>query len=253
MWVRRFLMLLSVVGIASLCPPAQAQEDQTLSPKQAEAVRRVIRDYLMEHPEVLQEALEALRDKMRQQAEVDSRHNIESYKADLFDNKDDPVSGNAKGDLTIVEFFDYNCAFCKSSYDGLMDTVKSDGKIKLVFKELPILTEDSVVAARIALSAKKQGKYDDVHRAFMKFRGKLDSKTAYRLAGEAGVNLDQVKKDEASPEFDKLLRRNQELAHALGVEGTPAFIIGDRLVAQALDASTLKQLTEVARRTKPIQ
>ena len=253
MSLRRFLMLLSVVGFAAIQHPALAQEDQSLTPKQAEAVRRVIRDYLMEHPEVLQESLEALREKMRQQAESDARKNIDAYKADLLDNKDDPSTGNAKGDLTIVEFFDYNCAFCKASYDGLMEAVHADGKVRLVFKELPILTEDSVVASRIALAAKKQGKYDDVHRAFMKFRGKLDDKTAYRLAAETGLNMEQAKKDEAAPEFDKLLRRNKELARTLGVDGTPTFIIGDRIVAQALDAASLKQLMEVARKAKPAQ
>ena len=254
MMVRRLMMVLALVGLTFVHHPALGQEDQTLSPKQAEAVRKVIRDYLMEHPEVLQEALEALRDKMRQQAEADARKSIDTYKSELFENKDDPVTGNAKGDVTIVEFFDYNCAFCKSTYDALMDTVRADGKVKLVFKELPILTADSLVASRIALAARKQGKYDDLHRAYMKFRGKLDEATAFRLAGEVGLNMEQVKKDMTSPEFDKLLRRNKEIAHVLGVDGTPTFIIGDRIVAQAMDAPTIKQLIEISRKTvKPGQ
>ena len=254
MMVRRFLLMLAVVGFAFVQHPALGQEDQTLTPKQADAVRKVVRDYLMEHPEVLQESLEALREKMRQQAEADSRKNIDTYKAELFDNKDDPVTGNAKGDVTIVEFFDYNCAFCKASYDALLDTVRGDGKVKLVFKELPILTEDSIVASRIALAAKRQGKYDDLHRAYMKYHGKLDEKNAYRIAGEVGLNMEQVKKDISAPDFDKLLRRNKEIAHILGVDGTPTFIVGDRVVPQAVDAATLKQLIDIARKTvKPGQ
>ncbi len=248
MLLRRFLMIMAVIGISFSAPVASAQEDQALTPKQAEAVRRVIRDYLMEHPEVLQEALEALHEKVRQAQEADSRKNIETYRAELFDNKDDPSTGNAKGDVTIVEFFDYNCAYCKASYDGLMDTIRADGKTRLVFKEFPILTDESIVASRIALAAKKQGKYDDVHRAFMKYRGKLDEKTAYKLAADAGVNVDQAKKDMASPDLDKLLRRNKEIAHSLGVEGTPTFVIGDRIIPQAVEASTLKQLIELTRK-----
>jgi len=254
MLARRFYMILAVIVLAMTPQFAPAQEDQALTPKQAEAVRRVIRDYLMEHPEVLQEADEALREKDRQMAEADARKNIETYRSELFDNKDDPSFGNPKGDVTIVEFFDYNCAYCKSSYDSLLDTIKADGKVRLVFKEFPILTDDSFVASRIALAAKKQGKYDDVHRAYMKYRGKLDEKTAYKLAAEAGINMDQAKKDMSSPELDKLLRRNKEIAHVLGVDGTPTFIIGDRIIPQAVEASTLKQLIEIARKgVKPGQ
>ena len=248
MMVHRFLLILAVIGCVFTGSPARAQEDQALTTKQAEAVRKVIRDYLMEHPEVLQESLEALREKMRQQAEADARKSLDTYRSELNDNKDDPATGNPKGDVTIVEFFDYNCAFCKSSYDAVLDTVKADGKVRLVFKEFPILTDDSIVASRIALAAKKQGKYDDLHRAYMKYRGKLDEKNAFKIASDLGLNIEQIKKDMAAPEFDKLLRRNKEIAHALGVEGTPTFIVGDRIVPQAVEASTLKQLIEIARK-----
>ena len=169
----------------------------------------------------------------------------------MNDNKDDPATGNPKGDVTIVEFFDYNCAFCKSSYDAVLDTVKADGKVRLVFKEFPILTDDSIVASRIALAAKKQGKYDDLHRAYMKYRGKLDEKNAFKIASDLGLNIEQIKKDMAAPEFDKLLRRNKEIAHALGVEGTPTFIVGDRILSSALDQATMKQLIDVARKANP--
>ena len=256
MTLPRFLACVSVfatIAFASLTStlPASAQEDQTLSPKQVEAVRKVMRDYLMEHPEVLQEAIEALREKMRVQAEDDARNNIEAYKADLLNNKDDPVTGNAQGDVTVVEFFDYNCAFCKATYDALMESVKADGKVRVVFKEFPLLSDESALASKLALAARKQNKYDDLHRAYMKYRGKLDEKTVYRLAQEAGVNLDQAKKDMAGPEIDKQIHRNKELARALNIEGTPSFVIGDRIVPQAMDAQTIKQLIEVARKAKP--
>ena len=244
----RLALVCLLAGIFALPMPVRAQEDQTLSPKQADAVRHVVHDYLMEHPEVIQEAIEALREKMRQQTEADARKNIETYRAELFDNKDDPVTGNAKGDVTIVEFFDYNCAYCKATYDGLMETIKNDGKVRLVFKELPILTEESGIAAKVALVARKQGKYDDMHRAFMKFRGRLDEKAIFRLAGEVGLNVDQLKKDITAPELDKMIRRNKEIANALGIDGTPSFIFGDRIVSQALEAATVKQLIDVTRK-----
>jgi protein-disulfide isomerase len=249
--VWRILAVLILVGWSFTLNSAQAQEDKYVT---ADGVRKIVRDYLMEHPEVLQESIEALREKMRLQAETDARKNIGIYKSEMFDNKDDPVMGNPKGDVTIVEFFDYNCAFCKATYDALMDTVKADGKVRVVLKEFPILTDDSALASRIALSAKKQGKYEDLHRAYMKYRGKLDEKTAYKLAADVGLNMEQVKKDMASGDFDKLIRRNKEIARALGVDGTPTFIIGDRIVPQAIEASTLKQLIDLARKNeKPAQ
>jgi protein-disulfide isomerase len=250
MIAKTFAAILLAAGVALAAVPAHAQEDQSLSPKQAEAVRKIIKDYLMQNPEVIGEAIEALREKMRVQAEVDAKKAIEARKDELTKNADDPVAGNPKGDITLVEFFDYNCGFCKQTYDGLWDAVKADGKVRVVLKEFPILGPDSVTAARIALVAKAQGKYDDVHRAFMKYRGRLDEKTAFRLAAEAGLKEDQLRKDISAPEIDKQLKRNMDLATALEIGGTPAFVVGDKVVQSALDQATLKQLFDVARKPK---
>ena len=184
---------------AAVTQPAAAQQDPALSDQQVEAVRKMVKAYLMEHPEVISDAVEALREKMRVQAETDAKKAIDTYKDELNNAKDDPVAGNPKGDVTLVEFFDYNCGFCKQTMDAMFEAAKADGKVKLVFKEFPILTDNSVVAARVALAAKKQGKYDEIHRAFMKFRGRLDEKEVWKLAAEAGLNIDQIKRDMARP------------------------------------------------------
>jgi protein-disulfide isomerase len=118
----------------------------------------------------------------------------------------------------------------------------------VIFKEYPILGPDSVIASRVALVAKAHGKYDEVHRAFMKFRGRLDEKTVFRLVGEVGLNADQVRKEMNSPEIDKQLKKTLDLAHALDIGGTPTFIIGDRLVSSALDQPTFRQMIDLARR-----
>ena len=249
MFAKIFTALIVAAGLTfGLAHSAAAQEDQALSQKQVEAVRKVIKDYLMEHPEVIHEAIEALRVKMQLDAEADAKKAITSYKDELFDGKDDPVAGNPKGDVVLVEFFDYNCSYCKQSMDALFDSVKADGKVKVVFKEFPILTEDSETAARAALAARKQGKYEETHRAFMKYRGRLDEKQLFRLAGDAGVNVEQMKKDMGSPEIDKQLSRNQEIAHALQINGTPSFVIGNRILSQALDQQEFKQLFDATRK-----
>lgn len=245
---------LMVSGLALVSLPAAAQE-APLTPKQTEAVRKVVRDYLMEHPEVLGEALEALREKMRAQAEADAHKMLEARKDEILKNPDDPQGGNLKGDLTVVEFLDYNCGFCKQAFDPLWEAVKADGKVRVVIKEYPILGPDSVLAARVALVAKaqSQAKYDEVHRAFMKFRGRLDEKAIYKIAGEQGFNVEQLKKDVANTELDAKLKKNFDLARSLDIGGTPTFIIGDRIISSALDQATFKQLMDAARRTQAKQ
>ena len=241
---------LLALGIAFTAVPAAAQENMPLSPKQVDAVKKVVRDYLMEHPEVLGEALEALREKMRGEAEADAQRMLEARKDEILKNPDDPVAGNLKGDVVLVEFFDYNCGFCKQSFDALWDAVKADGKVRVVLKEFPILGPDSVIASRVALVAKaqNQAKYDEIHRSFMKFRGRLDEKTIFRLAGEAGFNVEQLKKDISAEDIDRQLKGNMDLSHSLDIGGTPTFIIGDRILSSALDQPTLKQLIDVARK-----
>jgi protein-disulfide isomerase len=248
MFVKTFAAILIAAGIGMASLPAVAQEDAPLTPKQVDGVQKIIRAYLLEHPEVISDAVEALREKMRAQSEADSKKAILSYKDELFDSKDDPIAGNPKGDVTLVEFFDYNCGFCKQTMDAMFDAAKADGKVKIVLKDFPILTDDSTIAARVALAAKKQGKYDDIHRAFMKYRGRLDEKAIWHVAADTGLNIDQIKRDMGSPDIDKQLRRTRELAHDLDIGGTPAFIIGDRIMSGALDQQVLKQLFEVNRK-----
>lgn len=244
---------LLVLGLAFSATPAAAQENMPLSPKQVDAVKKVVRDYLMEHPEVLGEALEALREKMRAQSEADAHRMLEARKDEIVKNADDPVGGNVKGDVTVVEFFDYNCGFCKQTFDAVWDAVKADGKTRIVLKEFPILGPDSVIASRVALVAKaqSQAKYDEIHRSFMKFRGRLDEKTIFRLAGEAGMNVEQLKKDIGGADIDRQLKKTADLARALDIGGTPTFIVGDRILSSALDQATMKQLIDVARKANP--
>ena len=242
-----------VLGLTLAAAPARAQEDQTFNAQQTEAIRKIVRAYLMEHPEVIGEAVEALREKMRVQAEADAKKTIEARKDEIFNAKDDPVFGNPKADVVLVEFFDYNCPYCKVVLDPMIEAVKADGKARVVFKEMPILSEDSLTAARVALAAKKQGKYDEVHRAFMKYRGKLDDKAIFRLAGEAGANVDQLKKEMMAPEIDAQIKKNVALAHALDISSTPSFIVAGadgsapRTLSGAVEGQVFSQLIKLTR------
>lgn len=241
----------AVAALMAVAPvAAQAQEKQPLSSEQTEAVRKVVRDYIMEHPEIIGDAIEALREKQRLAAEAEAKKTLTERKADLYNDPDSPSVGNQKGDVTIVEFMDYRCGYCKSVHDGLLEAVKADGKVRLVYKDFPILGPDSVLAARAALAAREQNKYEELHNALIKFRGPLNEQAILKLATDTGLNAEQLKKDMADPKVENTLRKNFELARALDLSGTPAFIIGDRLIPGAADQATIKQLIDQARKPK---
>jgi len=250
MMLRSLAALLVAGSLSLLAPAAQAQEDQPLNPKQQEAVKKLVHDYIMENPSIIAEAIEALREKEQLAAENDAKKAITDRSRDIFDNPASPVLGNAKGDVTIVEFFDYRCPYCKAMADSIFDTVKTDGKVKLVMKDLPVLGPDSVLAARAALAARNQKKYEELHKALMHVKGPLNEQVILKTAAEAGLNAEKLKKDMDDPQIDKAIDDNLQLAHALGVNGTPAFIVGDQLIPGAMPPAALKQLIDQARKPK---
>lgn len=245
------LAAVAVAALLAASPAAQAQEDQPLSPKQAEAVRKVVRDYIMANPEIIRDAIEALREKQRLEAEEEARKALVERSKEIFEDPDSPVLGNPQGDVTLVEFFDYRCTYCKAVTDTVFDTAKADAKLRLVFKELPILGPESVFAAKAALATRAQGKYEEFHRAMMKARGMVNEESILKTAQGVGLDVEKLKKDMAAPEIEAQLKRNMDLARSLDINGTPAFIIGDRIIPGAVDGDTMKKLIEQSR--KPIE
>lgn len=247
----KFLVTAALATLVALSPMrAQAQEDQSLTPKQVEAVKKVVRDYIMANPDIIAEAIEALREKQRLAAEAEAAKALLERSNEIFQDPDAPVAGNPQGNITVVEFFDYRCTYCKSVADTLFEVVKEDGNVRLVFKEFPILGPESVLASRAALASRAQGKYEGFHRALMKIRGVVNEAAIMKAAAEAGLDVDKLKKDMEAPEIEAILKRNIELARALDIGGTPAFIIGDRIIPGAVDRGTLKNLIEQARKPK---
>ncbi len=159
----------------------------------------------------------------------------------------DPVLGNPDGDVTIVEFFDYQCGYCKTMTGPLMELVRDDGRIRLVLKEFPILGPESALAARASLAAGRQGKYEPFHMALMGLRGRLNEGAIWQVAAETGLDLDRLRKDMAAPEITAVIEANYRLAQALGIEGTPAFAIGNALVPGAAPREHLAGLVQKAR------
>jgi protein-disulfide isomerase len=230
------LLLLPAIGAAAADAPDKQALDQA------------IRSYLLEHPEVIIQSLEKYQQKQREAQEKASNEALNSRKDDLYNHPMTPISGDPKGDVTIVEFFDYQCGYCKRAMPTVLEIQKEDPKLRIAWKDLPILGPASEFAARAAMAAKRQNKYLDFHVAVMGNRGPLTQDTVFQLAGKAGINVERLKHDMQDPAIEKYLHENLLLAQQLGITGTPGFVIGGKLVPGAIDKSQMKELIAEARK-----
>ena len=223
-------------------------EHKSASPAQAE-IEGVVHQYLLEHPEVILEAVEVLRARERAATTENARAQITAQRETIINDPTSPVAGNPDGDVTLVEFFDYHCGYCKRVMPSVLKLLDEDSGIRLVYKEFPILGPQSVTAARAALAAHMQDeeKYLEFHVAMMSSRARLTEDRVLQMAREMGFNIDRLKADMSSPEVDKTIARNLELAQKLGITGTPRFVIGDQIVPGAVSLETLKELVRQAR------
>ncbi|WP_300299773.1 DsbA family protein, partial [Ferrovibrio sp.] len=236
-----FVLLLALPTLAQVQTPAFPAEQRA-------AVRDVlvdnpeVLDVLLRHPEILQEASHVLAKKAEAQ-----RQALTSNAKALFDDGVSYVAGNPKGDVTLVEFFDYRCPYCKQVVPAIQTLLKEDAKLRVVFKELPVLGPDSVIAARAAIAALQQdkgAKYLVFHHAMMDFRGQLTEAEVFRMAGASGLDLAKLKADMASPKVEQVIRANLALAEKLGINGTPGFVIGQELVPGAISLDAMRQLVK---------
>ena len=203
---------------------------------------KAIREYLMANPEVLVEAMQELERKQDSQRDTVAQKAIQENRAGLMNDPESPIHGNPNGDVTIVEFSDYQCPYCKRAHTTVKSVLAADSKVKLVFKDLPILGEPSRIAALAALAARAQNKHLALHDALMEFSGKLDRDRIMEIAGSVGLDVARLQKDMDDPKLKEIIERNMALASALGVRGTPAFVIGNQFVPGAVDADTLKRM-----------
>ena len=238
------LLLCALVAAAGRPAAAEA-----LTPHQKSAVDREIHDYIMNHPDVLLDALKAAQEKSDAETAAQASRMIVQDHKQLFDDPDDLVAGNPKGTATIVEFFDYRCPYCKQLQPTLDALLDEDSKLRVVYKEFPILGEASVFATRAALAARQQGKYAAFHRAMMATKGDVTDATVLKVAATVGLDLDKLKADMRSPDIDHIIEANYKLASALGIDGTPGLIVGNTLIPGAVDIGTLRKDIAAARKS----
>jgi protein-disulfide isomerase len=218
---------------AAAAPAPVKTAEATPSGLQRKDVEAIIKEYLLNNPELLldmQNALEAKMDKL--QAERTAAY-VKSNPAEIFRSASSPVVGNVKGDVPVVEFFDYNCGYCKRAFGDVARLLDKDKQVRVILKELPILSKGSEEAARVALAAKMQGKYWEFHRAMLESSGQANEASALRIAEKIGVDVARLKKDMASAEVKKEIDATRALAQKLGIQGTPHFLVGDKIIPGA--------------------
>ncbi|MDE4099921.1 DsbA family protein [Phaeobacter gallaeciensis] len=230
------------LAMAALLPvPALSQElDEA-------RVRELVLETIRENPEIVMEAV-ALLEKQQADAQAETQAEVLRSQRDLIERDPNaPVLGNPEGDVTVVEFFDYNCPYCRRVKPEVRALIEEDPNIRLVYREWPILGDGSVFAAKAALAARAQGKYEEFHWAMMAIKGRAQEATVLRVAEEVGLDLEQLKKDMEAPEVAEHIATSMRLTQALGFNGTPSFVVGDALVPGFVEKDQLSELVSTAR------
>src|SRR6185503_13943904 len=202
-------------------------------------------------PEVLQDAMSELEKKQAADEAAKNQAAVKDNAETIFNSPRQVVTGNPQGDVTFVEFFDYNCGYCKRAMDDMFALMKTDPKLRVVLKEFPVLGPGSVEAARVAVAVRMQDKtskkYLEFHQKLLGGRGAADSARALAVAKEVGIDMDRLAKDMKSGEVDKTLQQDFKLAEALGLNGTPSYVIGEDVVVGAVGLEALRQKVNNAR------
>ncbi|MDC1067121.1 DsbA family protein [Alphaproteobacteria bacterium] len=204
-----------------------------------EKIEQIIENFLIKNPQLLRSVL----DNYKKDTELEKKKNaIESLKS-----LKNPGIFQKNADVTIYEFFDYNCGYCKSVVKTIMETISEDKRINVVFVEFPILSQESYTAAVAALASQKQNLYNKFHLSLMKIRGKVDNEKVFKTANEIGLDIQKLKIDMNNSHIAKRLKQNREIAKLLNLNGTPAFIIGDVIYPGALTKENLKEIIKKVR------
>jgi protein-disulfide isomerase len=248
--IPKMIRFAGAAGVASLMLVAAAPAaEPSFSESQKTAIEQIIRDYLVSHPEVLQEAITEL-DKRQAAADTEkAKAAVATNAATIFDSTRQVVLGNAKGDVTLVEFFDYNCGFCKGALPQMLTLLKDDTNLRVVLKEFPVLGPGSVEAAKVAVAVRMQDKtgkkYLDFHQKLLGGRGQADNARALAVAKEVGMDMGRLEKDMASDEVRVSLEESLKLAETLGLNGTPSYVVGNDVVIGAVGLALRSKISIV--------
>ena len=242
------LAVLPLVAIAALPAASAAATDPVFNDAQKSAIEAVVHDYLLQHPDVMIEALRIANAKLKDEVKDKTAAEVKKHWKELVDDPQTPSLGNPKADVTIVEFFDYQCPYCKADEEVVQKLLGQDKKLRIAYKDLPLLGPGSSTAAHAALAARLQHKYDAFRLVMLNMKGQISDETVFVVAKAVGLDTNRLKKDMETPEVDQQVQANVALAKALQITGTPTFVVGSQVVEGAIDLSGLKELVAGARK-----
>lgn len=234
----------ALLAATLLMAPLAASAQDVVS---EDRVRELVRETLLENPEILIEVFAVLDERAAEDESAARAGAISQQQFILEQDPNAPVLANADGDVTIVEFFDYNCPYCRRVKPTIESLIEADPDIRIVYREWPILGEGSVFAARAALASREQGLYEDFHWALMGMTGRAEERSVLMIAREVGLDIEQLRVDMEAADVQEHIDTSMRLAELLGVTGTPAFIIGDNLIAGAVEQDILQQAVDEVR------
>ncbi len=211
----------------------------TASPDVADAA---IERYIRAHPEVIEQSLQAMEAKREAEQKERQKVALKTKQDELLHDPLSPISGNPKGEITLVEFYDYRCGFCKKAASAVTELQKVDPRVRVVYKDFPILGEPSELAAKAALASYAQGKHQAFHEALLESHADMTKESLLKIAARVGLDTKRLEADMANPKWQSVIAKNRALARELGISGTPGFIVGNELVPGWLDLNGLKEL-----------
>jgi protein-disulfide isomerase len=210
-------------------------------------VKELVLETIREHPEIVLEAVQIIKKQEQERQAVTAKSVLSDNRALLENDPNAPVLGNLNGDVTVVEFFDYNCPYCRRVKPHIETLLEEDPNVRLVYREWPILGDGSIFAARAALASREQEKYEEFHWALMGMQGRAEEASVIRVAEAVGLDIATLRRDMQAPKVDAHIAASTELSRALGFNGTPSFVIGDALVPGVIEADQMIRLAQEAR------
>jgi len=236
------VLALSVCAVA-LMGTSSAKAEEGFTPAQKEEINALVKDYIMNNPNVILDAVDKYQRGQQERVREEAETKLKEYLG-YYQSEDLPVVGNPKGSVTVVEYFDYNCGYCKKAFDDLVKLLDEDKDLRVVFQDLPVLGPGSVVMARASLASQNQGKYFELHRALMEYKGPRSEEAVLDVAKKIGLDVEKLKTDMQDPLVDLAIEKQRQMAASIGITGTPGFVIGEKMFPGYIGMEGLK--TEIA-------
>ncbi len=241
------ILLLSFVMLSLISPVSIAGG---FTDSQKSEMEDMFKDYIMNNPKVIIDSLNKFQIDQRDEAQKAAKEALEQEYDNIVNNKDHAVVGNPDGDITVVEFFDYNCGYCKKAFPEIQQLIEDDKEVRVIFIDFPVLGPSSMELAKYSVAANMQGKYFEFHAALMNHKGQKTKEAVLEIAKEVGLDVEKLKKDAESEKVEKILKDNREIAGKLSIRGTPGFIVGKEIIGGYIPLEDMKQVISDERAKK---